>query len=145
MKIEIKTSVEIDVTHIEVEAEPRYWEDATVNGIEDADGALMPLRRDGLWCPKIRLRDGFIEAWPHGVTADIHYKVCDEGRYFLTDGTGARVARKRGDYVPDDILAVGERGFGDYIILSVNADGFIDGWEEPSLDGEDWLLMDAAR
>jgi hypothetical protein len=30
--------------YIEVEAEVRYWEDASVNGQEDTDGKLMPFR-----------------------------------------------------------------------------------------------------
>ena len=30
--------------YIEVIAEVRYWEDATVNGKEDHDGAMIPMR-----------------------------------------------------------------------------------------------------
>lgn len=30
---------------LKVEAGVRYWEDATVNGIEDVDGALIPCKK----------------------------------------------------------------------------------------------------
>lgn len=38
--------------YIEVAAEVRYWEDATLNGEEDTDGQV-PLRRGALWVPVI--------------------------------------------------------------------------------------------
>ena len=53
-------------TYIEVEAEVRYWEDATVNGQEDTTGTLMPFRFGDKWCPTIRLEDGWIVNWPEG-------------------------------------------------------------------------------
>lgn len=85
--------------YIEVEAEVRYWEDASVNGQEDTDGKLMPFRFGKKWCPIIRLDDGYIIGWPKGMTADVHYKVCDAGEYWLSEEAG-RVAKWAGFYHP---------------------------------------------
>ena len=79
---------EIEVTAIGITAEVRYWEDATVNGVEDTDGALIPLRFGDCWMPIIELDTGRVRDWPEGTTADIHYKVCDAGEYELLDGKG---------------------------------------------------------
>lgn len=125
-------------THIDVTAEVRYWEDASVNGVEDEDGTLIPFRRDANWCPRIRLRDGVIESWPQGMTADIHYKVCDQGTYRLSDADGRVVAKYRSDYVPDAFLCHGDRGYGDYIILVVGADGKIANWYPPKVHFDEW-------
>jgi len=121
-----------------VEAEVRYWEDAIVNGVQDDDGSLIPFKEGGLWKPVIRLRDGQIIDWPQGTTADIHYKVCDEGKYWLATDDMRKAWKWRDHYVPDDLLSVGERGYGDYITLKVGPDGRIVGWQMPDLDAEQW-------
>ena len=38
MKAKIKTTKEVDITTLLVDAGVRYWEDATVNGTEDEQG-----------------------------------------------------------------------------------------------------------
>jgi len=128
-----------NATHIEVEAGRCYWEDATVNGVIDHDGTLMPGRDGDLWKARIRLSDGQIENWPAGTAADIHYKVCDEGRYWLTDSNGNRLARWRGYYVPDDFLCPEDAGHGDYIIMRVAESGLIEGWPRPPINPKDWI------
>ncbi len=126
-------------THIHVEAEPRYWEDASVNGAnEDDDAPTIPLREGKLWVPRIRLADGKIEGWPEGTTANVHYKVCDQGEYWLADEAGERIAKWRGYYVPDEFLCHGDDGFGDYIILTICADGVIQNWTTPEISDQDW-------
>jgi hypothetical protein len=122
---------------IEVSAGARYWEDASVNGVEDVDGKI-PLRRGDYWCPTIDLRTGAVKDWPIGTTANVHYKVCDDGEYWLQDEQGKRIAKWKSFYVPDDFLCVGGRGYGDYIILSVAADGKIEGWRNPGFDPDEW-------
>ena len=118
--------------YIEVEAEVRYWDDASVNGQEDTEGKLMPFRFGDKWCPTIRLEDGAIVNWPEGTTADVHYKVCDAGEYWLSEEAG-RVAKWAGFYVPSDFLCHGDEGYGDYIIFKVGADGRIEGWKKPEV------------
>lgn len=120
-------------TYIEVSAEVRYWEDATINGIEDTDGALTPFRNGNNWCPVIRFLDGVVMDWPEGMTADIHFKVCDEGEYWLLDENRARIAKWSGDYVPNAFLCHGDKGYGDYIIFCVNETGQITKFKQPEI------------
>jgi len=126
-------------THLIVRANVRYWEDATVNGVEDTDGELIPLRIDDYWKPTIDLATGRINRWPIGTTASIHYKVCDAGEYWVKDDNGANW-KYQDDYVPG-FLSVGDEGYGDYIIMKVNEAGFIQGWKQPRLDPSEWKLV----
>ncbi len=132
-------------THIEVEANVRYWEDASVNGVfEDDDAPTIPLRKGTSWCPRICLADGVVEGWPEGTTADTHYKVCDEGLYWLTDADGTRLMKWKGYYVPDDFLCPDQNGYGDYIILNIGADGKVANWSAPEIDAEEWEVIPSA-
>lgn len=126
---------------LEVEANVRYWEDATVNGVEDSQGDLIPMKVGNLWRPLINLKTGQIEGWPGGVAADVHYKVCDAGKYWLTDENRNRLKQWNGYYVPDDFLCVGDTGYGDYIILKIDTTGKIEGWSEPAIESEDWINL----
>lgn len=119
--------------YIEVHAGVRYWEDAYINGVEDTDGNLTPLRSGEHWCPVIRLADGVVMDWPAGTIADIHFKVCDDGEYWLLDEQRNRIAKWAGFYVPDDFLCHGDVGYGDYIILAIGADGQVAKWKQPAI------------
>lgn len=127
-------------SHIYIEAEPRYWEDAIVNGkSEDDDAPTIPLRDGKLWKLSIRLADGKVENWPTSVTADVHYKVCDQGEYWLTDDDCTRIMKWRGFYVPDEFLCPYENGYGDYIIMQIGPDGIVEGWNCPDIDKDEWV------
>lgn len=116
---------------VHVRAFVRYWEDATVNGKQDdALNPQMPCVVVGLddtcWVPKIEVKSGLILNWEPGTEASIHYKVCDEceltimkGNTVLYDGDG---------YVPDFLCPKSE-GYGDYIIMDIDSDGFIKNWD----------------
>lgn len=123
----------MSAVYIEVRAGVRYWEDAIINGAEDADGNLTPLRNGEHWCPVIRLADGMVMDWPAGTVADIHFKVCDDGEYWLLDEQRSRIAKWAGFYVPNDFLCPAENGYGDYIILTIDADGRIAKWKLPAI------------
>jgi len=127
-----------EAAFIEVEAGVRYWEDAIVNGVEDEDGSRIPCRVKDLWCPTIELATGRILGWPEGTEADIHYKVCDEGRYWLLNSDGGRINEYRGSYVPDDFLCHGDNGYGDYIIMVVNGEGLIQDYSKPEIVADEW-------
>lgn len=127
-----------NATFIQVEAGVRYWEDATVNGVDDEDGTLIPFRRGDLWCPVIELVTGRVIDWPQGVTADVHYKVCDEGEYWLLDENKQRIAKYADYYVPSEFLCHGDSGYGEYIILNIDECGFVKGWRQPKIDAELW-------
>lgn len=139
MKITITQEIEFEPVILTVSAHVRYWEDATVNGKEDTDGTLIPFRSGDLWIPRIAIKEGRFLNWPQGTTAEIHYKVCDRGEYWIEDLDGTK-AKYTGHYVPDELLCHGGEGFGDYIILNVNADGTIKNYCEPELDGEGWEI-----
>lgn len=144
MSIEIEVSnakTVIAAQKLKVSAEVRYWEDATVNGIEDSDGSLIPFRNGDLWQPVIDLETGKFLNWPEGTTADIHYKVCDAGEYWLLNGGDQEVAKWNDHYVPDKLLCHGARGYGDYIILKVNVTGQIEKWRTPSFEADDWSAV----
>lgn len=128
---------------LEVEAEVRYWKDATVNGQKDSDGTLIPCREGNNWKPVIELASGKIINWTQGATAGIHYKVCDAGTYYLLDENKQRIARYNGWYVPNDYLCHGASGHGDYIIFNVDSHGQIQGWRDPGLRPKQWIDVDA--
>ena len=125
--------------YIEVLAEPRYWEDAEVNGQRDNDGSLIPFRIGDEWRPVIRLADGMVLDWPPGMVAKIYYKVCDQGMYWLQDADRKRVAKWAGHYVPNDFLCHGDNGFGDYILMNIGADGMVVGWTPPIVNPARWV------
>ena len=128
------TAGEARAEYIEVCADVRYWEDASVNGTDDDNGTLIPFRNGDAWCPVIRLADGMVMDWPQGMTAHIHYKVCDAGEYWLLDSGRQRTAKWGGYYVPNDFLCHGDSGYGDYIIFKVGADGVIANWCSPAVE-----------
>jgi hypothetical protein len=128
----------LEQLQIEAEADVRYWEDATVNGVEDGEGSLIPGRDGDLWRVRINLTDGRVEDWPEGTTARIFYKVCDGGEYWLRIG-GVRVAKWKGYYVPDEFLCHGKKGLGDYIILSIDGKGFVQDYVKPKFDPTRWV------
>lgn len=112
----------------------RYWEDALLDGAPDEDGNI-PFRQGSRWKPTINLDTGEIIGWPK-VLAKIHYKVCDDGVYTLTDSNYNKLAILD-SYVPE-FLAIDDTGFGDYIIMTVDQSGFILNWKRPDIDMEYW-------
>ena len=124
--LEITETKEVNAVTLTVEAGVRYWEDATVNEIEDGDGSLMPFRRGDFWCPIIDIDAGKVRDWPAGTVASVHYKVCDDGAYVLRGDDGSALFRREG-YVPG-ILAPGGNGYGDYIIMEIDETGKIANW-----------------
>jgi hypothetical protein len=137
MKVTLKKEVEVEVKKLKVRAGARYWEDATVNGVEDTEGNLIPCREGDDFCPIIDLETGVILNWEQGKTADIHYKVCDDGDYYVLDVNDEVVLHKEG-YVIDS-LAIEDEGYGDYIIIKVDENGFINNWK---FDVSDFYVED---
>lgn len=114
--------------YLQVNAGVRYWEDGTVNGIDDTDdNPSVPCRdREGRWTPLIDIDEGRVMNWPAGTTASVHYKVCDDGRYILLDHDKAEIVTLDG-YVPQ-IMCPSDNGYGDYIIMEIDGDGLIANW-----------------
>lgn len=124
------------VTHIDVEADVRYWDDAVVDGVVDDDGSRIPGRVGDTWKVRVRLAGGRIEDWPAGIVARIHYKVCDQGEYWLSRPDGVRLAKWHGSYVPDRHLGSGSGG--DYIVMNVDGGGRIEGYDRVDVDEARW-------
>jgi hypothetical protein len=131
MKTTIKIETEIEAVTVLVKAGVRYWEDATVNGVEDENGDLIPCREGALWCPIINIDTGIITNWKQGTTADIHYKICDAGSYYVQDADGKTILSIEDDYVPNSLIP-GQ--YGDYIIMKVDEYGNIENWNTPTFE-----------
>jgi len=130
--IQLTQKLTKEVKYLQAECGVRYWEDGEVNGVEDTEGTLIPCRIKDSWCPIIDLTTGVVEGWPDGTTADVHYKVCDAGIYRLLDAD-KNVVREIEGYVPS-IMSPGGSGYGDYVIMTIDADGKIVNWSI-DLDG----------
>lgn len=127
MKITVNEKVEKVILFLQVKAGVRHYEDATINGKEDEDGTLTPCKDGDYWCPLINIETGVIENWEIGKTADVHFKVCDDGEYSLLNPFKEVVIKKDG-YVPD-CLSINDRGYGDYIIMKIDEKGLIEDWK----------------
>ena len=132
-----------DVKFLQIDVGPRYWGDGSIkiNGVYEDDVEWEEQKRGAepkmpfatydenasnksesyRWQLTIDLENLKIIDWPKGVEANIHYKVCDDGTYYLLDENKEILAEKN-CYVPD-ILSYIERGFGDYIIMLINGNG----------------------
>lgn len=151
MKVIVNRPVEIDIKSIHVNARVRYPEDAMIK--EDLDDAWceddpnepnMPCmeyvenRYSGwYWKPIIDIKTGKILNWRQGVRALISYKVCDEFECTVKDSSDAIVASYNG-YVLN-FMAITDEGYGDYIYLDVNEEGYIENW---SFDEYDFKKLD---
>jgi len=127
MKVTIKVEKEVEITTLKVKAGVRYYEDATVDGVEDSKGDLIPCKQGELWCPIIDIDNGVIINWKQGVKAKVHYKVCDAGNYYLLDKDNNIVLSLEDGYVPR-IMCPEKGGFGDYIIMNIDEHGKIANW-----------------
>jgi hypothetical protein len=126
MKIELKVTKEYDVRFLQVDAGVRYWEDGIINGENFEDGSTTPCVEGDRWKPLIDIESGKILNWNIGNTADIHYKVCDDGVYILLDENKDIILSYEG-YVRN-IMCPQEQGYGDYIIMSIDENGMIQEW-----------------
>ena len=127
MKVKVKIEKEFEAKRLHVFAGVRYWDDGTVNGIDDEDGKI-PCRNGDNWEPVIDVDSGKITNWTQGVTASVHYKVCDDGSYFLKTDEGEDIASIKDDYVPKCMYPK-ENSYGDYIIMDIDENGFIKDWK----------------
>lgn len=136
MKATIKVSKEVDIKYLRIEARVRYWDGATVNGVSDSEnGDMIPCKDGDLWKPVIDIDEGRIINWRQGTTADVSYKVCDQGEYFLLD-TDRKVvlSLEGGEYVPNKLIPDRD-SYGDYITMKIDETGRILNWYKyPSIE-----------
>lgn len=124
-KIEVEKNCEYVLCSIGV----RYWEDATVNGVEDTEqGDNIPCKEDDFWNIKIDVDTGIIQDWDNTKEANIHYKSCDSNLFEFLDDKGEKIADYDG-YVPEFLECTGEYGYGDYVLLEIEKSGQIKNWQ----------------
>lgn len=125
---------------IKVCADVRYTEDADIkdpqSGVYESDECGdMPCLSGTVWTPEIDVDRGVILNWKQGVEAKTHYKVCDCFAAKAFDGD-VLIAEVENEYVPD-FMCPDDEGFGDYLDMTIHADGTIENWKVS--DFEDWL------
>lgn len=134
MEKKIKIEKTYDIATVECQIFARYWEDAELNGVVDNDQhPKMPCvaevdhffdgKKQLAWCPIIDLDNGHILNWSKGDVAKIHYKSCDENVVVIKDRNGEEVNDYTG-YVPN-FLDPYRDGYGDYVIMEVDSNGYI--------------------
>lgn len=149
MEVYISKPIQYDVKTIVVKAVVRYPEDSEFieekfddqnrpynNYInDDEENPKMPFveteydkydHKRFYWQPTIDLENGLIINWPEGVKAHVFYKVCDEFECTIYDRSGNEVLYYEG-YVPD-FMAIEDEGYGDYIDMVVDENGYINDW-----------------
>jgi hypothetical protein len=126
MKVIVQTEKEVDIRYLRIEAKVRHWGDSEVNGEYDTeDGDNIPFKEGKLWKPLIDIDSGVVVDWPKGTTAKVHYKVCDQGEYFLLDADhNVVLSLEGGHYVPNKLIPNHDE-FGDYIIMNIDGDYII--------------------
>jgi len=126
IKVKVSVEKEVSVRYLKAEIGARHWEDAKVNGVEDSEG-LIPCRECNYWSPVIDLANGQIVNWDIGKTANVHYKSCDDNKLTFLDDEKRIVFIAENNYVPNILCPEGE-GWGDYVIMNIDENGFIDGF-----------------
>lgn len=133
MKVKIKIEKEVELKNLIVNAEPRYWEDSSIDGVSSSEiGEFFPCKNGDNWQPVIDIESGKILNWDFGKKAVIHFKTADQCAYSISDINGGIVLIKDWSYVPDILCPVGD-GFGDYIIMDIDENGVIDKWEKEKI------------
>ena len=141
-----------NIRYLKLVSHVRYWEDTAINGVDDielddrmvASDKFMPRMPFVIrctdryfntpvlkWAPTIDLVDGRIVDWPQGMTAQVHYKTCDENMFTFLDAKGDVVLDGFEGYVPSFL---GE--YGDYLVFYVDENGFIKQYANDSYDIE---------
>ena len=139
MKVKVKQEVVFDATTILVNTYVRYWDNGRINGERDDEKCpTMPCVAKGdkgyHWLPIIDIETGQIRNWREGTTAEIHYKVCDEFECRIIEEKGGErcLIKEYEGYVPR-FMCPKEEGYGDYIIMDINENGYIQNWDKATV------------
>lgn len=137
MKVTLLKPQTFNIKYIIADFGVRYFEDSTINGVEDDDiNPKMPCVVDRFgdkrWIIKVDIDTGEVVGWPKDTVADIHYKICDDGHYSLLNEQND-IIEEFDSYVPD-VFAINDSGYGDYVIMTIDRDGFIENWQCTSED-----------
>lgn len=120
--------------YLRAEIGARYWEDSKLNGVPDKEGN-MPLKEGGYWKVDIELSSGKICNWREGSTASLHYKSADQNNFYLLDENKEITHKYENEYVID-AMCPEEKGYGNYVIMDIDKNGFIKGFKDLTDDIE---------
>ena len=131
------------IRYFRANVSPVSFEDGDVNGeSDDDDNPRIPcIDKDGRWNILIDIKDGKILNWEKGTTAEVYYKVVDDGIYTVYDNN-MNVVKEKDGYVPK-IMDFNDRdgsyGFGDYLGLEIDENGNIIDWPKKRIG---WFIND---
>jgi hypothetical protein len=127
MKVQIKETKDVDVSTVRIIVPIRYGDEEMPFD--------FPFRNNDTWRVDVDIETGVIKDWKQGVSAELKLKVVDGGCYYVMDAAGETVFEIEEDYVPHGLIP---GRWGDYIDLSIDADGRIKNWHtNPSFDDFD--------
>ena len=73
------------------------------------------------------MQTGKIINWQEGKNASIHFKSCDDNEFYLLDKDNNIIAGIDGYVI--DMMCPKENGDGDYVIMDIDSNGFIQDWK----------------
>lgn len=84
------------------------------------------------WCPVIDVNEGMVLNWTPGFVLKTHFKVCDQGVYVYSnqDESQQIVSTDCGLYYVPSWLDVIDDGYGCYIYMDIDGDGYINNWND---------------
>ena len=158
MKANVKVKKEVELSRVIVKAAARYWADYSysedngetwVDADDDEDSterefmSRMPLvisddigyGTENYWNLSIDIDTGKAQDWRKGFCVCTHLKVCDNGLYQFVDNEGNVVWNSMDEeeyYVPN-FLSLEENGYGDYIFIRIDGEGYIKDWKEKAI------------
>lgn len=123
MKVRRLVETEVEVKAIRLRVPNRYHDEEGDQFGWYPEGAGYDREKHELTLV-LDLDERRVRDWPAGVTAEVHLKVVDEGSYELLDADGKVCAQLVEQPIPPCLP--GE--YGDYLILVVNPEGRVGGW-----------------
>ena len=159
MEITLMQPVKVNAKYFRLLVVPRYLEDCDiVNNVVDTEDITNEIVKEKLvrqylpgikndsWSITIDIDSGeIVEAEGNengfkGMSANVYFKVCDQGDYYLLDENKNVLFAKKDSYVPS-ILDIEDEGYGDYIYIKIE-DGFIKDWNCTESDIIDFVKND---
>lgn len=140
MKITVQRPTVIDIKLLYIDAYVRYPEDSMLNINEnwiDDNNHEMPFLVNNHWNIVIDIDSGKVLNWPNNTEAKISYKVRDEFNCKVIDNQG-EIQIDYDGYVPS-FMSIDDIGYGDYIYITIDANGFIKNWNFSEEDATSML------
>lgn len=160
MITKIKIIKEVEMDKVIVNAGVRYWNDCKYskdNGQTWRDGSkesdtddisndfkdnipnienkIINYDVNDYWTLVIDINTGKVENWPKNYCISTWFKVCDDGLYQIVDKDGDVIwdsIETENYYVPE-FLKINDNGYGDYINLDIDGNGYIKNWVEKAI------------